>query len=114
VAGLGTISIEKSEAIRELLKKSGIPHQVSEMQAARARIAPVVAQAGRRKGAVTVATKTSGRRGTDILFFSRQSRANDSRPLLKNTNWLCRIRGAAVIVRGILRWKRRLQPWAVV
>src|SRR5882672_5719158 len=51
---VGTISIEKSETIAELLKKSGIPHQVLNAKQ-HERESRVVAQAGR-KGAVTVAT----------------------------------------------------------
>jgi preprotein translocase subunit SecA len=62
---VGTISIEKSEAIAELLKKSGIPHQVLNAKQ-HERESNVVAQAGR-KGAVTVATNMAGR-GTDILL----------------------------------------------
>src|SRR5260370_19159756 len=62
---VGTISIEKSEAIAELLKKGGVPHQVLNAKQ-HERESRVVAQAGR-KGAVTVATNMAGR-GTDILF----------------------------------------------
>src|SRR5689334_22830615 len=62
---VGTISIEKSEAIAALLKKSGIPHQVLNAKQ-HERESRVVAQAGR-KGAVTVATNMAGR-GTDILL----------------------------------------------
>src|SRR5271163_3587315 len=62
---VGTISIEKSEAIAELLKQHGIPHQVLNAKQ-HERESGVVAQAGR-KGAVTVATNMAGR-GTDILL----------------------------------------------
>jgi preprotein translocase subunit SecA len=62
---VGTISIEKSETIAELLKKHGIPHQVLNAKQ-HERESRVVAQAGR-KGAVTVATNMAGR-GTDILL----------------------------------------------
>src|SRR6266851_656587 len=62
---VGTISIEKSEAISELLKKGGVPHQVLNAKQ-HERESRVVAQAGR-KGAVTVATNMAGR-GTDILL----------------------------------------------
>ncbi|HKD50348.1 MAG TPA: preprotein translocase subunit SecA [Candidatus Acidoferrum sp.] len=62
---VGTISIEKSEKVAELLKKAGIPHQVLNAKQ-HERESRVVAQAGR-KGAVTVATNMAGR-GTDILL----------------------------------------------
>ena len=62
---VGTISIEKSEKVAELLKKTGIPHQVLNAKQ-HERESRVVAQAGR-KGAVTVATNMAGR-GTDILL----------------------------------------------
>ncbi len=62
---IGSISIEKSEKIAELLKKSGIPHQVLNAKQ-HEREAKVIAQAGR-KGAVTVSTNMAGR-GTDILL----------------------------------------------
>ncbi len=62
---VGSISIEKSEKIAELLKKAGIPHQVLNAKQ-HEREAKVVSQAGR-KGAVTVSTNMAGR-GTDILL----------------------------------------------
>jgi len=62
---VGTISIERSELLAQMLKMRGIPHQVlnakyHEMEA------QIVAQAGRYK-AVTIATNMAGR-GTDILL----------------------------------------------
>jgi preprotein translocase subunit SecA len=62
---VGTISIEKSETIAELLKKAKIPHEVLNAKQ-HERESRIVAQAGR-KGAVTVATNMAGR-GTDILL----------------------------------------------
>ena len=62
---VGTISIEKSEKVAELLKKAGVPHQVLNAKQ-HEREAKIVAQAGR-KGAVTVSTNMAGR-GTDILL----------------------------------------------
>jgi len=62
---VGSISIEKSEKIAELLKKANIPHQVLNAKQ-HEREAKVISQAGR-KGAVTVSTNMAGR-GTDILL----------------------------------------------
>src|SRR3989475_133018 len=62
---VGTISIEKSELLAELLKKAGIPHQVLNAKQ-HEREAHIIAQAGR-KGTVTVSTNMAGR-GTDILL----------------------------------------------
>jgi len=62
---VGTISIEKSEAIAEILKRAGVPHEVLNAKQ-HERESRIVAQAGR-KGAVTVATNMAGR-GTDILL----------------------------------------------
>src|SRR3989454_259794 len=62
---VGTISIEKSEAIADILKKAGVPHEVLNAKQ-HERESRIVAQAGR-KGAVTVATNMAGR-GTDILL----------------------------------------------
>ncbi len=62
---VGTISIEKSEHLSELLKKAGVAHQVLNAKQ-HEREAKIVAQAGR-KGAVTVSTNMAGR-GTDILL----------------------------------------------
>ena len=62
---VGTISIEKSEHLAELLRKAGIPHQVLNAKQ-HEREAHIIAQAGR-KGAVTVSTNMAGR-GTDILL----------------------------------------------
>src|SRR5690349_16840457 len=62
---VGTISIEKSELLADLLKKAGIPHQVLNAKQ-HEREAHIIAQAGR-KGTVTVSTNMAGR-GTDILL----------------------------------------------
>jgi preprotein translocase subunit SecA len=60
---VGTVSIEKSESLSELLKKRGIPHQVLNARY-HEQEAQIVAQAGV-PGAVTIATNMAGR-GTDI------------------------------------------------
>lgn len=62
---VGTISIEKSEHIADLLKKRGIKHNVLNAKH-HEKEAYIIAQAGR-FGAVTIATNMAGR-GTDILL----------------------------------------------
>ncbi|MBI5412231.1 preprotein translocase subunit SecA [Candidatus Peregrinibacteria bacterium] len=60
---VGTISVEKSEQLSQLLKLHGVPHNVLNAKN-HEKEAEIVAQAGQ-KGAVTIATNMAGR-GTDI------------------------------------------------
>jgi preprotein translocase subunit SecA len=62
---VGTISVEKSEHLSQLLKRRGVPHSVLNAKQ-HADEAKLVALAGH-KGAVTVATNMAGR-GTDIML----------------------------------------------
>ena len=62
---IGTVSIEKNEALGTLLDKANIPHQVLNAKN-NEREAKIVASAGE-KGAVTLATNIAGR-GTDIVL----------------------------------------------
>ena len=62
---VGTISIEKSEILSRLLKRTGIPHNVLNAKF-HEQEAQIVAQAGK-LGAVTIATNMAGR-GTDIML----------------------------------------------
>ncbi len=62
---VGTISIEKSEHLGQLLKKRGVPHVVLNAKY-HEQEATIVAQAGQ-PGRVTIATNMAGR-GTDILL----------------------------------------------
>jgi preprotein translocase subunit SecA len=80
---VGTISVEKSEVVSQLLKKSNIPHAVLNAKF-HEREAHIVAQAGR-KGAITISTNMAGR-GTDILlggnpeFMAREEADPDTQP----------------------------------
>ncbi|MCU9593252.1 preprotein translocase subunit SecA [Caldibacillus thermolactis] len=60
---VGTVAIETSELISQMLKRKGIPHNVLNAKN-HAREAEIIANAGQ-KGAVTIATNMAGR-GTDI------------------------------------------------
>ena len=62
---VGTISIEKSERLSQLLKRRGVKHVVLNAKY-HDKEAEIVAQAGK-KGAVTIATNMAGR-GTDIML----------------------------------------------
>lgn len=62
---VGTVSIQSSEELSDLIKKKGIPHNVLNAKY-HAQEAEIVAQAGR-KGSVTIATNMAGR-GTDIML----------------------------------------------
>ena len=62
---VGTITIDKSEAISNLLRKAGIKHNVLNAKN-HEQESEIIAQAGR-KGSVTIATNMAGR-GTDILL----------------------------------------------
>ncbi len=62
---VGTVSIEKSEYLSDLLKRKGIPHQILNAKQ-HEREAHIIAQAGE-PGAVTVATNMAGR-GVDVVL----------------------------------------------
>ena len=78
---VGTVSIEKSEKLSELLSQERVPHKVLNAKH-HDREAEIVAQAGR-KGAITIATNMAGR-GTDIIlggnpeFFGRGKAEEES------------------------------------
>jgi preprotein translocase subunit SecA len=60
---VGTVSVDSSELLSRMLKRSGIPHNVLNAKQHKSE-AEIVARAGQ-KGAVTIATNMAGR-GTDI------------------------------------------------
>ncbi|MGN1044227.1 MAG: preprotein translocase subunit SecA [Acutalibacteraceae bacterium] len=62
---VGTVSIEKSEILSNLLKEKGIKHEVLNAKY-HEKEAAIIAQAGK-KGAITIATNMAGR-GTDIIL----------------------------------------------
>jgi preprotein translocase subunit SecA len=62
---VGTISITKSEKLSEMLKRSGVPHQVLNAKH-HEKEAEIVARAGQ-PGSVTISTNMAGR-GTDIVL----------------------------------------------
>ncbi len=64
---VGTVSIENSELISDLLKSKGVPHKVLNAKH-HAEEAEIVARAGQ-SGSVTIATNMAGR-GTDIVLGS--------------------------------------------
>ncbi|GLI33826.1 preprotein translocase subunit SecA [Desulforhabdus amnigena] len=62
---VGTVSIEKSEKLSEMLKRQGVPHLVLNAKH-HEKEAEIVSRAGQR-GAVTISTNMAGR-GTDIVL----------------------------------------------
>jgi preprotein translocase subunit SecA len=72
---VGTVSIEKSEYLAEILRRKGINHNVLNAKH-HEREAQIIAEAGR-EGAVTIATNMAGR-GTDIILGGKtESRSLD-------------------------------------
>ncbi len=69
---VGTVSIEKSELLSDMLGRHGIKHEVLNAKH-HEREADIIAQAGR-KGAVTIATNMAGR-GTDIILGGNPDQA---------------------------------------
>jgi preprotein translocase subunit SecA len=66
---VGTVSIEKSEYLSDLLKRKGIPHQVLNAKL-HEKEAGIITEAGK-PGTVTVATNMAGR-GVDIVLGGKQ------------------------------------------
>lgn len=62
---VGTVSVEKSELLHDLLKRRGVPHEILNAKN-HEREASIISQAGR-LGSVTVSTNMAGR-GVDIML----------------------------------------------
>lgn len=80
---VGTASVEASELIAGMLKKSKVPHEVLNAKN-HEREAKIIAQAGR-PGAVTVATNMAGR-GTDIVLGGNIEAEIAEQPDLSDAN----------------------------
>ncbi|MHB0869014.1 MAG: preprotein translocase subunit SecA [Chloroflexota bacterium] len=73
---VGTVSIEKSEMLSEMLARRGIPHQVLNAKH-HEKEARIIAQAGQ-PGTVTIATNMAGR-GVDIILGGNPGEPEDAR-----------------------------------
>jgi preprotein translocase subunit SecA len=74
---IGTVSIEKSERLSEMLKRRGVRHQVLNAKQ-HEKEGNIIAQAGE-PGAVTVATNMAGR-GVDIVLGGREPEKDTNNP----------------------------------
>ncbi|MGH9487311.1 MAG: preprotein translocase subunit SecA [Terriglobales bacterium] len=81
---VGTISVEKSELVADLLRKKKVAHVVLNAKF-HEKEAEIVAQAGS-KGAVTIATNMAGR-GTDILLGGNPEAMARQALLKRGVNW---------------------------
>ena len=108
---VGTVSIEKSEALSRALKRCGIPHNVLNAKF-HEKEAEIISQAGR-FGAVTIATNMAGR-GTDILLggnpealakeefrvLTEKNKEPDYEELLKKHTEICAAEKQKVVAAG--------------
>jgi len=78
---VGTVSIERSEHLSELLLRRGVPHEVLNAKN-HEREATIIAQSGK-PGAVTVSTSMAGR-GTDIILGGDPKLAGSPEEWLKD------------------------------
>ena len=79
---VGTVSVESSEEVSNLLKKKNIPHQVLNAKQ-HEREAEVIANAGK-LGVVTIATNMAGR-GTDIVLGGKKRTTKNGNPTIRQS-----------------------------
>jgi len=91
---VGTVSIEKSEVLSDLLKRKGIPYQVLNAKY-HEKEAGVIAQAGQ-PGAVTVATNMAGR-GVDIVLGGKEPTNGDKPAWQAEHNQVIELGGLHII-----------------
>jgi preprotein translocase subunit SecA len=91
---IGTVSIEKSEILSDLLKRKGIPCQVLNAKEYQ-KEAGIIAQAGE-PGAVTVATNMAGR-GVDIVLGGKEAGDEDKSEWLEKHNKVVALGGLHII-----------------
>ena len=91
---IGTVSIEKSEVLGDLLKRKGIPYQVLNAKY-HEKEAGVIAQAGE-PGAVTVATNMAGR-GVDIVLGGKDPTNGDKPAWQAEHNQVIELGGLHII-----------------
>jgi len=91
---IGTVSIEKSEILSDLLKRKGIPYQVLNAKY-HEKEAGIIAQAGQ-PGAVTVATNMAGR-GVDIVLGGKASTNGDAPEWQEKHNTVIELGGLHII-----------------
>jgi len=91
---VGTVSIEKSEYLSDLLKRKGIPYQVLNAKY-HEKEAAIIAQAGE-PGAVTVATNMAGR-GVDIVLGGKEPTDGDEREWQERHNKVVELGGLHIV-----------------
>ncbi len=77
---IGTIAVEKSELLSDILKRNGVPHKVLNAKH-HEQESKIIANAGK-IGAITVATNMAGR-GVDIILGGEKPLQSDSKTTVK-------------------------------
>ncbi len=95
---VGTVSIEKSELLSDLLKRKGVHHEVLNAKQ-HEKEAGIIAQAGR-VSAVTVATNMAGR-GVDIILGGKKPEEPDRDDFPDEQEWQKEHR----------KWQEEFQKW---